>query len=132
MEGYGAHRSGHGDAHHRAFRRIRRPLRLALSSAGARGQRNDASLRGARKKRLRWFHDHPDLRRILTDYGFVGHPFRKDFPLIGKVEARYDAQLKRVIYEPVSIEPRVLEPKVIRHDNRYATTIKPGEASHGK
>lgn len=65
------------------------------------------------------FHGHPDLRRILTDYGFVGHPFRKDFPLIGTVEARYDAALKRVVYEPVSIQPRVLEPKVIRRDNRY-------------
>lgn len=62
---------------------------------------------------------HPDLRRILTDYGFVGHPFRKDFPLIGNVEVRYDAKLKRVVYEPVSIERRVLEPKVIRDDNRY-------------
>jgi NADH-quinone oxidoreductase subunit C len=67
------------------------------------------------------FRNHPDLRRILTDYGFVGHPFRKDFPLIGKVEARYDATVGRVIYEPVSIAPRVLEPKVIRRDNRYAT-----------
>lgn len=65
------------------------------------------------------FRGHPDLRRLLTDYGFVGHPFRKDFPLIGKVEARYDAKLQRVIYEPVSIEPRVLEPKVIRKDHRY-------------
>lgn len=65
------------------------------------------------------FKDHPDLRRILTDYGFVGHPFRKDFPLIGNVEARYDGVLKRVVYEPVSIAPRTLEPKVIRKDNRY-------------
>lgn len=65
------------------------------------------------------FKGHPDLRRIMTDYGFQGHPFRKDFPLIGKVEMRYDAKLKRVVYEPVSIEPRTLEPKVIRRDNRY-------------
>tara|TARA_R110000868_G_scaffold330887_12_gene591903 strand:+ start:2052 stop:2729 length:678 start_codon:yes stop_codon:yes gene_type:complete len=65
------------------------------------------------------FKGHPDLRRLLTDYGFAGHPFRKDFPLIGKVEARYDATLKRVVYEPVSIEARILEPKVIRHDHRY-------------
>lgn len=65
------------------------------------------------------FRSHPDLRRLLTDYGFVGHPFRKDFPLIGQVEARYDAALKRVVYEPVSILPRILEPKVIRQDSRY-------------
>jgi NADH-quinone oxidoreductase subunit C len=64
------------------------------------------------------FEGHNDLRRILTDYGFIGHPFRKDFPLSGHVEMRYDAERKRVIYEPVSIEPREITPRIIR-ENHY-------------
>jgi len=82
------------------------------------------------------FKGHPDLRRLLTDYGFIGHPFRKDFPLIGNVEVRYDPQKQRVVYESVSIEPRTLVPRVIRHDNRYdpalieqAPSSAPGEVA---
>ena len=70
------------------------------------------------------FEGHNDLRRILTDYGFIGHPFRKDFPLSGHVEVRYDPELGRVAYEPVSIEPRTLVPKVIREDNRYDDQLR--------
>jgi NADH-quinone oxidoreductase subunit C len=70
------------------------------------------------------FRDHPDLRRILTDYGFIGHPFRKDFPLAGNVEVQYDNEKKRVVYQPVSIVPRVLVPKVIRHDHRYDPSLR--------
>jgi NADH-quinone oxidoreductase subunit C len=65
------------------------------------------------------FEGHPDLRRLLTDYGFIGHPFRKDFPLEGNVEVRYDPDKQKVIYEPVTITNRVLVPRVIRDDNRY-------------
>lgn len=72
------------------------------------------------------FNKHPDLRRIMTDYGFIGHPFRKDFPVSGYVEVRYDARLGRVIYEPVDIEPRTLVPKVIRGD----TSKNKREADH--
>ncbi len=67
------------------------------------------------------FEGHPDLRRIMTDYGFTGHPFRKDFPLIGNVEIRYDETRQRIVYEPVSIEPRVTVPRVLRDDSRYKT-----------
>ena len=70
------------------------------------------------------FDGHPDLRRILTDYGFIGHPFRKDFPLSGQVEVRYDAEQQRVVYEPVQIEPRTLVPRVIRDDHRYDPAMK--------
>ncbi|MBM0105230.1 NADH-quinone oxidoreductase subunit C [Steroidobacter sp. S1-65] len=70
------------------------------------------------------FRNHPDLRRILTDYGFIGHPFRKDFPLIGNVEVKYDTNKGRVVYQPVSIEPRTLVPRVIRDDNRYDQVLK--------
>ncbi len=70
------------------------------------------------------FDGHPDLRRILTDYGFIGHPFRKDFPMIGNVEVTYDAEKGRVVYQPVSIEPRTSVPRVIRDDNRYSADLK--------
>ncbi|NEZ02940.1 NADH-quinone oxidoreductase subunit C [Wenzhouxiangella sp. XN201] len=65
------------------------------------------------------FEGHPDLRRIMTDYGFIGHPFRKDFPLIGNVTVRYDEDKGRVVYEPVEIEPRVTVARVVRRDSRY-------------
>lgn len=70
------------------------------------------------------FDGHPDLRRLLTDYGFIGHPFRKDFPLTGNVEVIFDPEKGRVVYQPVSIEPRTLVPRVIRDDNRYEEALK--------
>ncbi|HSG98338.1 MAG TPA: NADH-quinone oxidoreductase subunit C [Woeseiaceae bacterium] len=70
------------------------------------------------------FEGHPDLRRILTDYGFIGHPFRKDFPLSGNVEVHYDEDEGRVVYRPVNIEPRTGVPRVLRDDNRYTAELK--------
>ncbi len=69
------------------------------------------------------FEGHPDLRRILTDYGFIGHPFRKDFPLIGNVEVTYDPDKGRVVYQPVTIEPRTLVPRVIRDDGEHSAAL---------
>jgi NADH-quinone oxidoreductase subunit C len=76
------------------------------------------------------FDGHPDLRRIMTDYGFIGHPFRKDFPLTGNVEVKYDEEKGRVVYQPVSIEDRTLVPRVIRDDNRYSADLK-GDSTNG-
>ena len=76
------------------------------------------------------FDGHTDLRRLLTDYGFVGHPFRKDFPLCGNVEMRYDEDKKRVIYQPVSIETRVNTPRIIRDDHRYADRATEEDSSN--
>jgi len=70
------------------------------------------------------FEGHPDLRRLLTDYGFIGHPFRKDFPISGHVEMRYDPDLKRVIYQPVSIDPREITPRIVREDSYGDTDLE--------
>jgi NADH-quinone oxidoreductase subunit C len=76
------------------------------------------------------FTGHPDLRRILTDYGFVGHPFRKDFPISGNVEMRYDPDQQRVIYQPVTIEPREITPRIVREEN-YADVEIPRKQRPG-
>jgi NADH-quinone oxidoreductase subunit C len=76
------------------------------------------------------FKGHPDLRRLLTDYGFVGHPFRKDFPLSGHVAMRYDPEQGRVVYEPLEIQPRTLVPRVIRSDSRYVGDRDPEGAAN--
>ena len=77
------------------------------------------------------FDGHPDLRRLLTDYGFIGHPFRKDFPMVGNVEMRYDPERQRVVYEPVKLEERVIVPRVIRRDHRYIRDAADTEVSGG-
>lgn len=77
------------------------------------------------------FSGHPDLRRILTDYGFVGHPFRKDFPMVGDVEPYFDPDKGRVVYVPVQIEPRVLTPRVIRNDGRHRGAASSAEEGQG-